>query len=233
MKLDKIINNKITLYVVLILAITNVLGYLAMKEFNALTLFVVVGVLSTYFTKNMVYTLIISMVTTNLMVSNSIIEGMKGGKAKKEKKEEKEGLKKKTHDKEGMKKMDEDHDEKKCEGAECGHKKEKFTQNNIPSSKPAPAIEEEDSALGKEIDYGATMESAYDNLQSIMGDKGMENLTSETQKLVDQQKQLMKTLETMTPVLNSAKSVMDSMDMDAITKSFGSLSGIFKGGKKE
>ena len=197
MKLENLVNNKITLYIVLFLAISNVIGYLALNQYNALTLFVVVGVLSTYFTKNMVYTLLIALVVTNLMVSNSIVEGMTHGKkkaskkAKKDmKKADKEGLRKKTHDKEGMKGGE--HDEKECKGAECGHKtKEKFTQNNIPSSRPAAATEEEeDEALGKEIDYASTMENAYDNLQSIMGDKGMSGLTEETQKLVDQQKRI-------------------------------------------
>lgn len=232
MKLENLVNNKITLYIVLFLAISNIIGYLALNQYNALTLFVVVGILSTYFTKNMVYTLLIALVVTNLMVSNSIVEGMTHGKKKDSKKANKEGLRKKTHDKEGMK--GEEHAKKECKGAECGHKtKEKFTQNNIPSSRPAAATEEEeDEALGKEIDYASTMENAYDNLQSIMGDKGMSGLTEETQKLVDQQKELMKTLETMTPVLNSAQKVMNSMDISSLTDSIGSISGIF-GGKKQ
>ena len=65
----------------------------------------------------------------------------------------------------------------------------------------------------KEIDYAATLEGAYDNLQKMLGDGGMKGLSSETKRLVDQQKSLMESLNNMAPVLNSAKATLDNLQM--------------------
>ena len=46
-----ILKNKYVLYVLLVLAIINVLGYVALQDYDSLALFVAVGVLSTYFSK--------------------------------------------------------------------------------------------------------------------------------------------------------------------------------------
>ena len=47
--IKKMLGNKYVLYVVLFLSITNILGYLASQDFNALTFFVIVAFLTTYF----------------------------------------------------------------------------------------------------------------------------------------------------------------------------------------
>ena len=38
------------------------------------------------------------------------------------------------------------------------------------------------------MDYAATMEQAYDNLQKMLGEDGIKGITGETKKLVQQQK---------------------------------------------
>ena len=53
---------------------------------------------------------------------------------------------------------------------------------------PASVDEDDDEAVGDRIDYAATMEQAYDNLQTMLGDDGIKSITSETKKLVNQQK---------------------------------------------
>ena len=47
MKVPGILKNKYVLYVLLVLALVNVLGYLAIQDYNSLALFVVIGLLST------------------------------------------------------------------------------------------------------------------------------------------------------------------------------------------
>ncbi len=63
----KMLENKYVLYVVLFLSITNVLGYLATQDFNALTFFIIVGFLTTYFSKNMIIVLLVAMISTNFL----------------------------------------------------------------------------------------------------------------------------------------------------------------------
>ena len=232
MNIDRLLKNKYVLYGVLVVAIMHVLGYLSVQNYRAVTLFVMVGALTSYFTKNMIVVLLTSIVFTNLFTTGKILEGntnkedadMESGEVDGEKKEGKEG--KNDSNKEGMHHSKEGSDEEKCPDGKCNDKSKKdaFTQQNVPSSSPAPATEsEEDEQIGKRIDYAATLEQAYDNLQGILGAKGMDGLTKETQKLIDQQSSLMKTLNTMTPVLNNAKSTLDKFDLGTLTKSLGSL----------
>ena len=72
-----ILKNKYVLYVLLILAIINVLGYVGLQDYDSLALFVAVGVLSTYFSKNMAVNLLLAIVVTSLIAVNKrVVEGM-------------------------------------------------------------------------------------------------------------------------------------------------------------
>lgn len=214
-----ILKNKYVLYVLLVLAIINVLGYVALQDYDSLALFVAVGVLSTYFSKNMAVNLLLAIAVTSLIAVNKrVLEGMKN---KEDDEEEKPNKKKKKGKKEGMKEAnnasdcnrDEDCPQgKKCNSGQCVD----TFQNNVPPSSPASVDEDDDEAVGDRIDYAATMEQAYDNLQTMLGDDGIKSITSETKKLVNQQKDLMKTLNSMAPVLNTAKETLSGMDLPNI-----------------
>ena len=60
------------------------------------------------------------------------------------------------------------------------------------------------------------MEQAYNNLQNMLGKDGMKGITNETQKLVEQQKSLIGTLNSMTPILNNAKETLGSLNMEGM-----------------
>jgi hypothetical protein len=79
------------------------------------------------------------------------------------------------------------------------------------------------------IDYAATIEDAYDELNNILGSDGIKNLTSDTQNLMQQQKQLTEAMtqiqplmQTVGPLLDQAKTMMGSMQnqggMDQLNK---------------
>ena len=238
MKVEQLLRNKYVLYAVLFVAITHVLGYLTVRDYRSVTLFVAVGLLTSHFTKNMTVTLLSAIVFTGMFASTRLLEGLTNGSDKEEtddlgqkKEDDKESKKgEKESKKESMKSHGKE--DEKCPEGKCNDKKSKdgFSQQNVPSSTPAAATEsEEDSQIGKRIDYAATLEQAYDNLQGILGAKGMEGLTKETQKLINQQSTLMNTLNTMTPVLNSAKSTLDNFDVSKLTASLGSLHTMVKG----
>ena len=72
-KLDKLLNNKNVLYAVFVIAILNLLGYLMMQNTEAVVFFLIVGFLTTYFSKNMTVVLIVAMVATSIfaLVSNA------------------------------------------------------------------------------------------------------------------------------------------------------------------
>ncbi len=211
-----ILKNKYVLYVLLVLAIINVLGYVGLQDYDSLALFVAVGVLSTYFSKNMAVNLLLAIVVTSLIAVNKrVMEGMKN------KEDDEEKPRKKKKKKEGMKEannasdcnQDEDCPSgKKCNSGQCVD----TFQNNVPPSSPASVDEDDDETVGDRIDYAATMEQAYDNLQTMLGDDGIKSITTETKKLVSQQKDLMQTLNSMAPVLNTAKETLSGMDLPSM-----------------
>ena len=82
LKLPKLFQNKYLLYVVLVIAVANVLGYLAKEKYNAVTFFLAIGLLSSYFTKNMTVVLLISILSTSLVSTQRIVEGFDAGEKK-------------------------------------------------------------------------------------------------------------------------------------------------------
>ena len=99
-KVMNLINNKYVLYLSLFVSLVYVYLLIAKQHFNSVVFFVILGVLSSYFSKNMVIVLLVPLVLTHVLSSANVIkEGMKGGKKNKkqegvenkEEEEEKEG----------------------------------------------------------------------------------------------------------------------------------------------
>lgn len=77
---------------------------------------------------------------------------------------------------------------------------------------------------GSRLDYAATVEDAYGDLNKILGGDGIKNLTADTQKLMTQQLQLADAMKSMTPLLEQAKSLIGGFDM----KNFGNITEMAK-----
>jgi len=219
MKVSAFLKNKYVCNVLVFVGIMNLLGYIALENYNSMALFVVIGLLSRYFSKNMSLNIIVAVLVTSFStLNNTIQEGFEG----------KEGsvknLKKtlsdigETVDKE-MKKEKKEKKEKctpencpkgKCENDKCVA----GFQNNVPSSKPAAVNNNDD----EEIDVAATMEDAYSSLNKMLGDGAMKSMAKETKNLVSQQQDLMKTLHEMTPALGKAKETLANLNMPSMEK---------------
>jgi len=227
MKVNKIINklltNKYILYIVLFLAITNVLGYLMVKDFESIALFIALGVISSYFSKNMIIVLSIAMLGTNFVFANNKIrEGMTEGHASNHHPHKKKKRKKK-------KKQAKEEEEEEDEDEEMTN----LTPAPVKSSKKSEEADDDESPGGR-IDYAATMEQAYDNLSSLIGKGGISNLSNETKSLLNQQKQLAGQLESMGPLLKDAKSLINGLklpkmdELENIMGKFGGLGNLTK-----
>ena len=81
--LKALLKNKMVLYVVLFLAVTNLFGYLMTRNFDAVILMLVVGIVASNFSKNMIIIMGVSVLATSFAASNgligSVIEGMGHG----------------------------------------------------------------------------------------------------------------------------------------------------------
>ncbi len=211
--MENLLQHKYVLYLVLFIAITNILGYLAIEDFNSLMVFIAVAALASHFSKNMIVILGSALIGTNILYASSRMR--EGFDVSKIKKAAEEAAK----------------DEMKKEEKPKKKKKEKFS-GKVPE---AATEEEEDEVTTSRIDYAATMEQAYDNLNKMLGEGGMKNLTKDTQGLMDQQKQLMQQLKDFAPLMEQAGNMLDKMGgMDNLKGLMGKMGGIsLPNGKKK
>ena len=201
-KTDKILNDKNVLYVVLVVAILNLLGYLLVQNTEAVVFFLIVGYLTTYFSKNMIIVLIVSMISTSLFTatrkSANVSEGMSG-----QRQEVKDTVKSKAQEKKQSAQIDNSDEEE---------------QDDVEETATA--------SHGKNrVDLAGTLGEAYENLQKTVGKKGIKGLTDQSESLLANQKQLMDNIETMQPFLETAQGFMDKLDLSKMGGMLSQISG--------
>tara|TARA_R110002012_G_scaffold120406_1_gene269781 strand:+ start:710 stop:1369 length:660 start_codon:yes stop_codon:yes gene_type:complete len=207
-KMDKLLNDKNVLYVVFVLAILNILGYLLVRNTEAVAFFIIVGFLSTYFSKNMIVVLSIAMVSTSLFNSTRTRPVQEGMSSQRD--EAKDTLKSKMQ-------------EKKQE------KKQEVNSNDYtPENKKSDVSTSASAKKNNRIDYAGTLEEAYTKLSKTVGEGGIEGLTSQTETLLEQQKNLMDNIKGMQPFLNTAESFMNNLDLSGLEGIGGMLSKLGK-----
>jgi hypothetical protein len=87
-KIDTL-NNKWILYFVLFVSIVDLFNFFTIGDTTAIAIFIVAGFLTTYFSKNMLVILIVSIVVTHIMrYGNASLEGMEGEAGEEEEEEE-------------------------------------------------------------------------------------------------------------------------------------------------
>ena len=219
---NNFLTNKLVLNVVSFIALLNVIGYAVMGKFNNVLFFIVLAILVKYFSKNMIIILGVPLIAVNLLSlkSGSVFEGLEN---KDDKKPTEEAT---TTDSENKKHLDKAMEDKKKQeppmlpGTEHPNEKEQnggVVSSNVKSDESFE-VGRKKSASSK-IDYAATIEDAYDELNKILGSDGIKRLTSDTQGLMKQQADLAKSMEAMTPLIQSimpmaekAQKMMESMD---------------------
>jgi len=211
-KLDKLLNNKNVLYAVFVIAILNLLGYLMMQNTEAVVFFLIVGFLTTYFSKNMTVVLIVAMVATSIFASTRITY-IKEGMASKNKKSktQAEGNSEKAQEEENKKdEGGEDEDEDEELGSDDSHLYEKEENDDKMDSVS------EGMRTKNKVDYASTIEDAYAKLQNSVGKEGIQGLTKQTGDLLKQQKDLMDNIKGMEPFIQTAESFMKNLDMSSL-----------------
>lgn len=93
-EMKEILQNTYVMYAVLIIAILNIIGYLALRNMDAILFFILTFLLSIYFTRNMIIVLFISIIATNFYAGTSGM--MSSSLGRKEGLKNKEGVKNKA-----------------------------------------------------------------------------------------------------------------------------------------
>lgn len=214
---SKVLENKYVLYFVFFLALTNLFGYMILGNVHAIIFFILAGFVCTFFTKNMVLIISIPIVLTSvLMIGQKIKETFQTM----EDESSTDKPKKSTNSDEIVYPVD----DVTAETTEDST----ITPPSVAETNSVPKVENESMTTmykkNKRIDYASTVEDAYSDLSNILGGDGIKNLTSDTKKLMSQQLQLADAMKSMTPLLESAKGLLQGFDM----KNLNSLSSLAK-----
>lgn len=95
-------------------------------------------------------------------------------------------------------------------------KTEKFTQKLSPAEFTP---DEDDSARHKpKVDYAATLETAYDNLDKLLSSDAIRNMSEETTRLAEKQQKLMGNIKEIAPMMDKAASMLSNLDVGNISK---------------
>lgn len=234
-----LMENQNVLYVVAFLAFMNILGYLAKQNNEAVIFFLVVGFLTTYFSKNMIVVLLTAIIASNLFIMSRMTLIRKEGMSNSDDD---------SSDPDTTESNSEEDDathEKQPVGASAHAKKKKASlkkakyeneyENEEKEGLAMPATEaeeegEEDYATvpskgGDHIDYSKTLESAYGNLEKILGEGGMKDISKTTQQLMEQQKMLMDNMNQMAPMMKAAEGFMDKFGGSNLSGLIGGMLG--------
>lgn len=233
--------DKNVLYIMLVLAVVNVVGYLTMGNFEAVIFFAIVAYLSTFFTKNMVIVFLISILATNfLMMSKVNYFSRMNAKEGMQNKDEGDAAKDATKDaaKDAPKDAAKDAASKATPTptpSETAVPKPTPTNSKKTSGekegmngKLAPANfndDDEDEGIASSFpetkaERNAQMERAHDSLQKIGGAAAMK---LQTEEVMQQQKVLMDNIKTMQPFLETAERFLDKFNMKGIDGLLGKI----------
>ena len=228
MKLNirSLLRDKNVLYVILFITIINMFAYLMFRQFDAVLFFVIIGVITSYFSKNMIIILLTAMLSTNLAISIKLIGKVKEGLENKDDKQKKSMEKQKKPMEKQKKTMEKQKEPKepKCVGSDC-KKKDPFTQKLNPARINDNDGDDEDDEFESHptVDYASTLESAYDNLDKLLSSDAINSMSEDTQRLAEKQQLLMGNINKLHPMMEKAGSLLEGLNMDKMADMMGGL----------
>mgnify|MGYP003387085206 CR=1 FL=1 len=225
--LQKAIHHKTTLYVAIALFFLNLIGHASQRHFDiVLYLVMAVGIMST-FSKNRVVILLSALALVHLYtLGQSQREGMDvvaGDLTDEEKKTIAKARMDKLAEKQKAAALESD----AATVLSGDDKDSEVPENSIANTSNSDGFESGSGKKGGKvpsIDYASTVESAYSDLNNILGSDGIKSLTSDTQNLVSQQKQLAEAMQGMAPLINNFGPLMDQAT--TMMKSMGDTGGL-------
>ena len=257
MKLPKVVetllHDKNVLYIVAFLAIMNFFGYVVLRDSYALLIFLSVGFISTYFSKNMTVVLLSTLLLTNFITvfSRMVVVNKEGfdatasdatasdataSDATATDATATDATPKVATPKSATAAVTGAGTSSKAASKKVTTSSTALTTAQKPNGgkvaeamtelSPASLDGEDDLPVNNRVDYAKTLEKAYDNLDGLVGKDGVKGLTSQTNVLMDQQQKLMENMKSMEPLLKTAQSFLDKFESSSMGKLFDKIPGM-------
>ncbi len=171
------LNNKWILYFILFVSIVDLFNFFKIGDITAIAIFIIVGFLTTYFSKNMLVILVISIAVTHIArYGNASLEGMEG-------------------------EADEEEEEKVDEGM-TGEEEEEEVDEGMEGEAPGEAQgeEEEEEGLQNPEPALSKITKSLDTIKKVHPDE----IAGQTQTLIDQTKKVQENMAMLEPYLKQA-----------------------------
>ena len=238
-----ILHNKYILYASFFFAIVTAAGYLLSNNLEAICIFVIIGFLTTYFSKNMIIVLLVTTIATNFIVimrnkNMSMIEGMDANNTNGDTNAPAaDGTTDGTTDSTDGK------NKKKTTSAPAGSVPTQTSDANtadlspvstntepLSNLSPAPVGSEGNSMLdlqkGMAKGYGAQKEQAYKALASLGGAGAAGANSNMSSDALSQQSEMINNLKSIQPILDTAEKFLDIFENSSISKMFSNMGNI-------
>lgn len=198
---NKLLSNQLVLHIVFAIAFFTVLCNLMTNNLDSIVYFIVLALITSYFSKNMIIILGVPIILVNLFtVNKGNIEGYTS-------RQRAANSSNSGNNNAQNKNKNQDKDNK--------NKKEKMTNPPVEEANATRKNNEESFEIkrnknksGFDIDYASTVEDAYDELNKIIGGDGIKKLTTDTQNLMQQQLQLAEAMKGMTPMIEQMEPLL-------------------------
>lgn len=224
-----LMTSKYFLLFIALISAMNIIGYMSMGYMDAVMLFAMVAYLTFVFSKNMTVVLLVAVVVVNLymhvMIAREGVDSKRGGTtgAPNQAGSEVGNLEALTNKEDTMpgdtdveieEQPDVETSEEVTKEDDDTKIQEGITRKTAGFQNLSP--EHVDAAPKKKhshIDYGTTLSDAYKNLEKMLGQGGLKNLTSDTKQLMKQQSELFTSMENIAPLLADAQKMMKKMNI--------------------
>ena len=236
-----LLTDKYVLYLTLAAALTNLATYAFMREYEAIVFFLIMGFIASAFSKNMIIIMLTAIISTFGVVVIKIFTKVREGFAAREAENESESEgeeddAKKTENMQDLNPADFEEepskdakkDAKKSKGASASASASASNSAKKNSAKKNSVVRSKDNIQGLDdseggvvghkpkINYASTLEAAYDNLDKLLSSDALKNMSADTQRLASKQQNLMGNIEKLTPMITSAKGLLDNMNVDGM-----------------
>jgi hypothetical protein len=214
-KIEKFFSNKMLLNFIVGISFLNIIAFVMLNQTLALIYFILIGLVTSFFSKNMSIVLLVPLILVNLFVATSNARYMY----------RREGLENKTD-------SDKNNSDSKNTSSSTTSKKTTSPSTSTNQGLPITPLDHpqdiqsntvenkadvdesfevgrgKKNSKGYNIDYASTVEDAYDELNKILGSDGIKRLTSDTQSLMKQQMKLAESMKDMQPLIASMAPIM-------------------------
>ena len=228
-KIAKFLSSKTLLNIVVAISFLNIISFVIFGETIAIIYFILIGLVTSFFSKNMVIVLSIPLVLVNLFLANTMFSNSL---------KKREGLENKSDNNDSSSTSSSSSTTSKNDKNKKNTTTTTTTSSSTNQGLPITPLDnnitetntssENDNSIenkteidesfevgrskknskGYNIDYASTVEDAYDELNKILGSDGIKRLTSDTQNLMKQQMQLAESMKSMQPLIAGMGPVM-------------------------